>query len=53
MSKPLGMGIEYGWRGTVIINAKNLMGAYGGAKEYMYIIRDGQVVVLTDAFRTE
>lgn len=50
LSKPLGGGIEYGWGGTVLINAKNRMGGYVGAKEFAYIIRDGQLKVFEENF---
>ena len=48
-SKPFGGGVEYGYHGTVMINAKNQMGAYTGLKRYNYVIRDGRIIVFEEA----
>lgn len=49
VSKPFGGGTEHGWGGMVLINAKNRMGGYVGAKEFVYIIRDGQLKVFEES----
>jgi len=44
-----GGGVTYGWGGTVLVNAKNRMGAYVGAQPHYYLIRYGQLVEFEDA----
>lgn len=53
MARPLGMGTEYGWGGIVLINAKNRMGGYTGATPFAYIIKNGQLIVFDENFRTQ
>ena len=51
VSKPFGGGIEYGWGGVVLVNAKNRMGGYVGARPYMYLIKNGAVVALEEQYQ--
>lgn len=49
-ARPFGQPTEYGWGGIVLVNAKNRMGGYVGAKPYAYLIRNGRLVVLEENF---
>lgn len=50
-ARPFGAKAEYGWYGTVYINAKNRMGGYVGATKYSYLIRDGKLIVFEENFQ--
>ena len=36
--------VEYGWKGEVLINARNSFGGYTGAQPWYYLIRDGTLI---------
>lgn len=41
---------EYGWGGKVVINAKNKLGGYTGAKVFFYIIRNNNLVLFEEHY---
>ncbi len=52
MARSLGRDTVYGWGGIVVINAKNRMGGYVGATPFAYIIRNDQLLLIEENFRT-